>query len=180
MFKLSDALNAIHRVPIQLLVVLALAIALILFIPEDIAATLALDQFRTNYRIYLGPGLVVIGAWLATRLVVELGVLMKERQNQKNLHQRLFTLTQEEKGYLAVFIEKGATTINVPVEDGIIGGLLAKRIVFRSSNAFNLVDGVPYNLQTWARTYLDANPHLLAGAVGRPMTPREKLRAARW
>ena len=166
--KLAEALNAIHRVPTQLLIVLAVASSFILFIPEDLAVTLAVDEFRKSYRIYLGPGLVVVGAWLVARLLAAIARPLQERKKLRKLHEGLSTLTPQEKGYLVAFIHDENTTINVPVEDGIIGGLLARRIVFRSSNVFDFVDGVPYNLQPWARARLLANPRLLDGAARRP------------
>ena len=67
--KVAEVLNAISRVPTQLLLALAVSSAFILFIPEDLASTLAVDEFRKSYRIYLGPGLVVISAWLVARAV---------------------------------------------------------------------------------------------------------------
>lgn len=39
----------------------------------------------------------------------------------------------------------------------------------------SVLEGFAYNLQPWARDYLNDNPQLLDGHVGEPMTPQEKL-----
>lgn len=178
--KISEFLSAINRVPVLLLVALGAADAFILFIPEPLAAILAVDEFRKTYRIYLGPGLVVVGAWLLARLLATVATPLKQRRNLRNLQNSLATLTAQEKGYLAEFMETGRTTILVPLEDGIIGSLVARKIAYRASNVFDVVEGVPYSLQPWARQYLQANPHVLEGAAGRPLSPRERARAERW
>lgn len=178
--KASELLNAINRIPTLLLVALGASAAFILFIPESLAATLALDEFRRTHRIYLGPGLVVVGAWLVTRLLAMAAAPLKQRRNLRQLQNSLATLTAEEKGYIAEFVETGRATVLVPMEDGIMGSLMSRRIVYRSSNVFDVVEGVPYSLQPWARQYLEANPHVLDGAEGRPLSPREKRRGDRW
>jgi hypothetical protein len=43
-----------------------------------------------------------------------------------------------------------------------------------------LLDGFAFNLQSWAREYLEENPHLLNGHAGAPMTPRQKLHSRRF
>jgi hypothetical protein len=59
----------------------------------------------------------------------------------------------------------GENILYIPMENGVIGGLQAKEVVFQSSNVFDITEGIPYNLQTWARQYLNENPALLNGAV---------------
>ena len=88
-------------------------------------------------------------------------------------------LTPEEKGYLVSYIEGQQNTIYVGLDDGIMGGLTAKGITYRSSNMGDLLNGVAFNLQPWARSYLEENRYLLDGYAGKPMTPREKL-YGRW
>jgi hypothetical protein len=178
--KIPDALNAINRVPAVLLLMLVAAAAFILFIPERLAVTLALDAFRNTYRVYLGPGLTLVGFLLLARLIAFAATKLQQRGTLSRLRKSIATLTNEEKGYLAEFIETGRTAIYVPLDDGIIGALVARQIVYRSSNVFDVLEGVPYNLQPWAREYLTNNPQVLEGAEGRPLSPREKRRPSLW
>ncbi len=176
--KLSEALNAVKSLPTQLLVVVAIAVGFILFVPQSWAASLALDKFRDEYRVFLGPTLVLVSAWLLARAIGAAVEPIRERNNLRKLAKQLEDLTPEEQGYLLAFME-GATTINVSMEDGIAGGLKAQRIIYRSSNVFNALEGVPYNLQPWARDHLTLHPELLANAQGRPVSPRQRM-GQRW
>lgn len=178
--KTVELFNAINRFPTLLLIALGASAVFILFIPEPLAATLALDEFRKTYRIFLGPGLVVVGAWLLTRLVAIAVTPIKHWRNLRRLQNTLSTLTVEEKGYLAEFVVTGRTVVLVPLEDGIIGSLVARQIVYRSSNLFNIVEGVPYSLQPWARRYLEANLDILKHAAASPVSPLEKRRDDHW
>ena len=74
-------------------------------------------------------------------------------------------LTPEEQGYLTPYVKDSVNTQKFPVEDGVVGGLLTKGIVYRSSNVFDMVEGVPYNIQPWAKAYLLRHPELLADAL---------------
>jgi hypothetical protein len=86
----------------------------------------------------------------------------------------LYKLTPEEKGYLMPYIETEKNTVNVGLDDRIMGGLVAKGITYRASSTGNMVTGFAYNLQPWAREYLMTNPQLHSGASGRPMAPGER------
>ena len=168
-------LENLKSVPTELLIVLALALGTILFVPTNIAEVLAVDGFRLSFRHFLGPALILVSCWLAARLLKALLKPIQQRRSRQRRVQQLQALTSEERGYLAAFIEEGCNTIHVPVEDGVAGGLLAKGIIYRASNVFDMVEGVPYNLQPWAREYLSENRHLLEGGEGTPQSPRERL-----
>jgi hypothetical protein len=92
----------------------------------------------------------------------------------------LHKLTPEEKGYLIPFIEGQMNSINVGMDDGVMAGLRAKGITYLAANMGSVLDGFAFNLQPWAREYLEKNPNLLEGAAGHPMTPQQKLHSSRW
>jgi hypothetical protein len=70
-------------------------------------------------------------------------------------------LTNDEKMFLRPFIIDGANTRNADVTSGIAGGLVAKHIIYRSSNVGHVFGGFAYNLQPLARKLLGKNPDLL-------------------
>ena len=72
------------------------------------------------------------------------------------------------------------TTGSGSLQDGIIGGLRNKTVVFVASNMGSMLEGFAFNLQPWARTYLEENPGLLNGFAGAPQTPQEKLLPKGW
>jgi hypothetical protein len=175
MDKIADVLEALKSIPTQFLIAVAIALGLVLFLPDHLAATLAVDGFRQSFRIFLGPAFIVICSFLLARICALALVPFRQRQNLKALEARLKVLTAEEKGYLVPFILGGQNTIHVSHTDGTAGGLRAKEILYLGSNMFSLVEGMPLNMQPWARRYLEANPQLLEGAAGRPLSPSEQL-----
>ncbi len=47
------------------------------------------------------------------------------------------------------------------MSDGVVGGLLTKRILYRSSSLSLSYTTFAYNLQPWAWEYLNSHPRLL-------------------
>ena len=177
--KITSLVNALRKIPIGFLLALTIVLGLILFLPDTVAGKLAIREFRGDYRKFLGPAFLLGTAFLLTRIVLGCGRKIEKRRRMQCRRKQLHDLTPEEMGYLTDFVLSGRNTIYVDVDDGIAGGLLGKSIIYRSSNMFNVLDGIPYNLQPWARKYLEQHPELLDGAVGKPLTPEQKLRS-RW
>ena len=55
MEKLTGLVDYFRKIPAVFLVAIVSVLALILFLPEETAKTLAVDGFRDKYRVYLGP-----------------------------------------------------------------------------------------------------------------------------
>ncbi len=179
MDKLTGFTDYFRRIPAAFLVAIVSVLWLILFLPEETAKTLAVDQFRGKYRLFLGPAFLLTASFLVARLFMFFMQGHTERRNLKASQEGLHQVTPEEKGYLVPYINGKRNTINVGLDDGIMGGLEAKGITYRASKMGDLLNGFPFNLQPWARSYLEENPHLLHGFAGEPMTPRQKLHVGR-
>jgi len=175
MDKLTGFADYFRKIPAAFLVAIMSVLGLILFLPDETAKTLAVNDFREKYRVFIGPAFLLTVSFLIARLFVFLKQGHTERQNLKVKQQMLHQLTPDEKGYLVPYIEGQQNTINVGMDDGIMSGLVAKRITYRASNMGDLLNGFAFNLQPWAREYLELNPDLLDGHAGTPMTPRQKL-----
>jgi hypothetical protein len=171
--KVTDLFSAISRVPTQFLLAVAVAGGLVLFVPDQVASLLAVGEFRDAFRIYLGPSFLLVISWIVMRTFSRIQRRFEAAARQRRRCGLLETLTPEEQGYLVAYIAEDRTTIYLPIDDGIIGGLLARNIVYRSSSLVDPFNGVPYNLQPWARSHLRANEHLLADAAGRPLGPQD-------
>lgn len=169
----------LESISITLLATLCSTLGLIIFLPDSIAERLAILAFRKDYAVFLGPAFLALMAFLIARIIREATDLLRSRKAEKARKDQLMQLTAEEKGYLAEFVINGRNTVKVGIDDGIMGGLVAKKICFMSSNVFDLLDGASYNLQPWARRFLEQNPSALEGSVGVPLTPRKKMRLDR-
>lgn len=182
--KPMEILKTIIAIPLALLLAVELTLAVLLFSPDQFADALALRDFREAYRVFLGPAFLLLSIWAVARLLSSVWRLVsapvQRRQHLRKLQGQLHALTPEEKGYLAHYVLDGNTTLHASMDDGIAGGLMARRIIFRTSSVFSLVEGAPLNLQPWVRDYLTAHPEILADAEGRPIPPREKLLGRMW
>lgn len=177
MDKWTTIVEYFRKIPAAFLVALLLTLGVILFAPIKYANALAVDQFRETYRIFLGPAFLLVFAFIIARLYTVVEQRFASKKALKKLHQTLHNLTPEEKGYLAQFIDEEKNSIYVGMDDGVMAGLRRKGVTYLAAHQGNLLQGFAFNLQPWAREYLHGNPQLLNGGVGKPLTPREKLRS---
>jgi hypothetical protein len=175
MDKLTGFADYFKKIPAAFLVAIVCVLALILFIPDEIAKTLAVDEFRKNYRVFLGPAFLLAISFSVARLFMFILGGHYQRKALKAKQQNLHKLTPEEKGYLVPFIEGQQNSVYVGMDDGIMAGLRAKGITYLAANMGSVLDGFAFNLQPWAREYLEKNPGLLNDYVGQPKTPQQKL-----
>jgi len=179
MERLTGFVDYFRKIPAVFLVAIVSVLGLILFLPEETAKTLAVDGFRDKYRVYLGPAFLLTLSFCIARLYVFFMQGHKEKKHLRQRQEMLHQLTPEEKGYLVPFIEKQQNSVYVGMDDGVMGGLVTKRITYRASNMGDILQGFAHNLQPWARMYLEQNLELLDGYVGEPRTPQQKLHS-RW
>lgn len=175
MDTLTGFADYFRKIPAAFLVAIVSVLGLMLFLPEDYAETLAVDGFRNEYRVFLGPAFLLALSFCAARIF---NFFMQGYQQKRALEKRqkaLHCLTPQEKGYLIPYIEGQQNTVNVGMDDGVMGGLRSKGITYLAANVGDALNGFAFNLKPWARKYLEKNPKLLDGYDGRPMTPRQKL-----
>jgi hypothetical protein len=177
MEKLTAFADYFRKIPAAFLVAIVTVLALILFLPLEAAKTFAIDEFRDKYRVYLGPTLLLTISFLVARMYLFFMRGHTQKKKLKIKQESLHSLTPDEKGYLLPYIQDQLNTIQVGMDDGVMGGLVAKSITYRASNMGDMLNGFAFNLQQWARDYLEMHPNLLNGYTGHPMTPRQKMRS---
>ncbi|WP_417536780.1 super-infection exclusion protein B [Methylophaga sp.] len=177
MEKLTGLADYFRKVPAAFLVAIVTVLGLILFLPENYAKVVAVDGFRNEYRVYLGPAFLLTLSFCVARVFIFVMHGQALRKALKKKQQSLHKLTPEEKGYLIPFIQGQQNSVYVGMEDGVMSGLRAKGITYLAANMGDMLRGFAFNLQPWAREYLESNPHLLDGYSGQPMTPQQKLHA---
>ena len=165
MFEAVGAvIAAVIKAGVPIYVAALIASALLLFLPDSVAHQIGVEEFRQSYRGYLGGTLVAsISLLVAYGLSATSNVVrnrLDDRQLRRLTMETLGMLTSAEKEFLSAFIIEGRNTVHAPISDGVAGGLVAKRIVYRSSNIIQYFDA-PYNLQPIARKLLTKNPKLL-------------------
>ncbi len=162
---LGTTLEAFRKLAPVPLLALGLASAALLFTSDSVAGTLGILEFRNSYRGWIGAVFLVTWSYLAAHLVWwlrrKLIEHLEHRRRRRVRESFLKKLTPEERGYLVPYVLDKVNTQNFPMEDGIIGGLSGKEIVYRSSNVIDPVRGAPWNIQPWALEVLSLHPELL-------------------
>lgn len=168
---IAQVISAITKLAPAPLFAVGIAMSVLLFAPDPLAQTLGVTEVRASYRGLIGGAFIVSWSYLTVNFLWWLrkkaSTTWLSRKKRLAREKYLHNLTPEERGYLAPYVLENINTQKFEIEDGIIGGLLSKEIVFRSSNVFDMSEGVPYNIQSWAKDYLRDHPALLEGSIPR-------------
>jgi hypothetical protein len=165
MFEAAGAvIAAVIKTGVPIYVAALIASSLLLFVPDSIAQQIGVAEFRQLYRGYLGAAFVASISLLAAYGLSATSDVIRNRLDDRRLRrltlETLSMLTSDEKRFLRGFIVEGKNTVHASISDGVSGGLVAKCIVYRSSNIIERL-AAPFNLQPIARKLLTENPRLL-------------------
>jgi hypothetical protein len=166
MFEAIGAIiTAVLRVGVPIYVAAFIASGLLLFLPDAIAQQIGIAAFRQIWRGDIGVVLIASIALLASSVIStisqSIGNRLDNRHLQRSILKILRMLTKDEKLFLRSFITEDLTTRYAAINDGIVGGLYAKGIIFRSSNIGSSSLNFPYNLQPISLKILSENRDLL-------------------
>ena len=152
----EQVINLIEKSSLVLFVVFATCAALLF--SNKIVDLFSLTSFVETNKAYLGIGFIVTGTALVGKLVI---YWYKRWQQHRMFIKTIANLTAEEEGVILQFIKNNSDTIPLSYRDGVIGGLTAKKIIFRASNVghpgFDFT--FDYNIQPWVKNYLKYNSY---------------------
>lgn len=145
--------------------VLFLISSVLLFGSEELINTLGLLEAREAVKPWLGVVWLVSLSITAADSIYLIFKWVKKRiewrVNLKRLQKGLHNLTPEEKAFLSGYITNSTRTQSAHYNDGMINGLVAATIIYRSSNLSKYHTAFPYNIQPWAWEYLQKYPEVL-------------------
>jgi hypothetical protein len=133
----------------------------LLIAPAKFASIIPVDTLRKNHRETIGIVLLISSAFLLVEFIVYLKKKLIAWKNRRGHISFLKNLMDDEKELLSEFVIKGRTTVAREMSGGLVGGLEAKGIIFRSSSIGVIGDVFPYNIQPWALRYLKKHKSLL-------------------
>ena len=179
----SGFLSALKGTSPVIFLGVAIASGLILFGTDGFVSNLGLAEFRDQNKGYIGVSFVLSVSIVFAQAIANGGKMLlkfverwrKKKVRAATLEQRqntLHKLTADEKAYLKPYVFGDENTQYFLIEDGIAGGLKAKDIIYMSSQVGSMLEGWAYNIQPWAKQYLEENPHLLEGPNPSPQGPR--------
>lgn len=151
------------------LIALGLMAGLLLFLKQEFLNLIGVAEFANNYRTALGLILVFTGSLFVVSICIDGFSFLKRawgnwKLNQR-MTQRLNCLTEDEKQILRYYYAKQTRANSLRINDGIVQGLVAKGIIYRSSNFFDLVEGCAHNITDAAWDYLHRHSDLLVGTT---------------
>lgn len=154
----------ILKQPLRYSIGLGIVAAIVLFSPDSFVDKLGLLKYRDEGKLYLGAVLLVC---IAIAIANGIGAAVEKYGDFRFLasgKKRLHRLTIEEKQILGAYIARQTRSIHLDLSSGIVNGLVAESIIYRSSNLSNPRAGLTafaYNIQPWAWDYLNEHPELL-------------------
>ncbi len=160
---ISKYLDWIKLSPRYLLPI-ALFTGFLLFAPPELLARFGLIGWVEGYRQFFGLGFLLSATLLLSSGIMAIYDYAKGRKEEARLknqrQQKLHKLSEPEKEVLRNFVHNQTTTQYLSIADGVVGGLEAKHILYRTSNVGGIYEWA-YNIQPWAWEYLNAHPELL-------------------
>ena len=154
---------------------LAIACAIILFIPANMLTKLGLQDFRDSNRSAIAIVLLICGSLLLAHLVFQAGPWARswlETKRARRIRERdLRELTPIERAYVTPFVERAEATRSFAFNDGVAVSLVGKGILYTPGKYTICRSGTPHMMQAWARRHLRSHPELLEGARGEPADP---------
>ncbi len=167
--EIVKSLIEILKLAPRYLAAIALIAGALILLPPDILAMLGLEEFSTEYRMWLGLSLLVSLGICLVSVVLWLYQSILDVLNRRSIRsfivKKLNRLTEDEKQILRYYFAKETRSNTLKLDDGVVQELVRCRIIYRSARLGNLVQGFSHNINDLAWDYIHANPHVLEGST---------------
>lgn len=160
------------------LIAVAIVSGILLFLPDTWLQRISLNTFATANRQWLGLTFLVSAVlwgvsatstcrdWVAEKFF--------RRRVRKHFAQKLCSLTEAEKQILRYYFVERTRSNVLRVDDGVVQGLVANSIIYRSASMGNLSEGFAHNITDAAWDYIHANPDILQGTTNTYRTDKRE------
>lgn len=176
--ELMKALLDFLKLAPRYLVPILIADSLLLFTGEQFLKTLGMFEFAQNYRPILGLIFILVVSILIVYPLQWAGSMIsaefRQRKLDRRIPERLNRLTEDEKQILRFYILNQTRANTLRIQDGVVHGLVAEGIIYRSAAIGNLSGGFAHNISDPAWNYLNENPRVLDGRNSATRTDREE------
>jgi len=139
--------------------------SIILFAPDKFIEKLDLFDVKNTYQLLISALFLISASILIARFFNSIIQWVRTRITWKNnlkiMQNNLHTLTPGEKIILRSYISNNTKTQTLLVQDGVVQGLVAKKVICRFANLGTMMGGFDFNIQPWAWDYLQQNTYLL-------------------
>jgi hypothetical protein len=152
------------KIPLRLVGGIFVVVAASLFIPSSIVGKLGLLKYREEGKPYLGLSFLLLSVIIVSRVIGMVITWYDHHLFLRTKKKRLHVLTAEEVQILRGYIEGQTRTSYLSIQSGVVKGLSAEGIIYRSSNLSAPGYGFAsfaHNIQPWAWQYLNEHRDLL-------------------
>lgn len=150
-------------------VAVAIITAFLLFAPVEWLERIGLSSFVSDNRKWLGLALLVSAVLWGVYAVSSAGKAVQRVARRSRLERKvvskLRSLTEDEKQILRYYLENNTRANTLRVDDGVVQGLVASRIIFRSASMGSVIEGFAHNISDLAWDYLHCYPEILDGTT---------------
>jgi len=153
MEKILEKLFDIKKIPTKFLFVIWLSSGLILFVPNNFLIKLNLSDFLKDYGKYIGIIFLISSTFLMVTLLYYIGSLINRYRMTKKIKDSILNdikcLNINEKALLREFYINDKQTLQMPLDNDTVVGLVNKHIIYQaSSTGFTYSHGAyfPYTM----------------------------------
>lgn len=153
MEKILEKLFDIKKIPTKFLFVIWLSSGFILFVPNNFLIKLNLSDFLKDYGKYIGIIFLISSTFLMVTLLYYIGSLINRYRMTKKIKDSILNdikcLNINEKALLREFYINDKQTLQMPLDNDTVVGLVNKHIIYQaSSTGFTYSHGAyfPYTM----------------------------------
>ncbi|MBI5383942.1 MAG: superinfection exclusion B family protein [Verrucomicrobia bacterium] len=173
----KTALEILKLAP-RYLVSLGIISALFVFTPDKTLKWFGVFDFAQHYRAWFAIAFIVTGVLFAVdRTIAVVGWIRHKEAVAKATKarlERLHRLTEDEKQILRFYFAKETKTNVLRIDDGVVQGLVAARIIYQSASMGHILDGFAHNISDFAWDYLHEHIELLDGTTDTYRTDKRR------
>ena len=161
MEKFIEKLFDIKKIPTKLIFAIWLSSVLLLFVPERFLIKLNIADFLKEYGKYIGITFIISAAFLLVTLISFISRRFSynnyRSKIKKSILREIMYLDNHEKALLREFYLNSKYTLQLPLDNETVVGLVNKHIIYQvSDTGFSYLHGIcfPYSMTKLAFKYL--------------------------
>lgn len=168
--KFDINLADFFKLPTKIILAIALASGMILFLPDSIVLKMYMVDFKNHYGFAIGIVFLISSSILLVTILISSYEYAHQkymiRKFKATAHERLSKLNDYQKNIIYGLYIKDNYTNELPLHDGAVQSLEENMIIRRTANQYAASDFnhavFPYMLLPWAVEELDKDENLLS------------------
>ncbi len=136
-FKINDLID-LNKVPMKIIIFLFIVSGIFVFASNSFLKVLKMKEFQDDYGKFFGPIFIASIAFIGLSIIYYFKEKFEEKiilkKNNKYIFNVLESLDSSEKSVLREFGIQQKNSVNMPIDNSTVAGLINKSILKRVSN----------------------------------------------